>query len=389
MKRLLTCSERILHEIESLEEDSMKYIKKPGYEMTVFFQFFYAQFTSMDSVLILLKKNKYKECFIILRSILESYLFLLQMMKCKVYKNSIEYTIIPNPGSTKEEARNNTLEKWKNEWKRGDKTEYKDIIAKNDDKIIITYEWTGLYEEKDIKEEGYWISRYFFAFEEYSHEIRFLSDLPTIAAGDWMPDVTKSIKKEHKKIYHHVFYIDSIIKNLKNNHLINDEQKDRIIVHYNFLSSFTHPTKNVISYFGDPRVVYTKGVEEKITIGENGITKNYIYSKYEKKIIEEQIILYVCKLQMLFISLILDFFESLSSNSDWSKKYSILTRQLEEATRDFWFIFDNPTEFDICDSEMRKTWLNEKQKTIIPKDLVLYYTNPLERLTNLKNWQIR
>jgi hypothetical protein len=341
----------------------------------------------MDSVLILLEKNKYKECFIILRSILESYLFLLQMMKCKIYKNSREYTIIPNPGSTKEEARNNTLKKWKNEWKNGEKTEYKDIISinpKHNDKIIITYEWTGFYEEKDTKEEGYWISRYFFAFEEYSHEIRFLSDLPTIAAGDWMFDVTESIKKEHEKIYHHVFYIDSIIKNLKNNNLINAEQEDRIRVHYSFLSSFTHPTKNIISYFGDPRIVYTKGVEEKITIGENGITKNYIYSKYEKKIIEEQILLYICKLHMLFISLVIDFFEPLSSNSNWSKKYSIFTRQLEEATRDFWFIFDNPTEFDIYDSEMRKTRLNEKQKTKIPKDLILYYTNPLERLTNLK-----
>ena len=387
MNQLLTCSKRILHEIESLEEDSMKYIEKSGYEMTVFYQFFYDQFMSMNSVLILLEKNKYKDCFIILRSILESYLFLLQMMKCETYKNSKEYTIIPNPGSTKEEARNNTLEKWKNEWKRGDKPEYKDIIAinaKNNDKIIITYEWTGLYEEKDVKEEGYFISKYFFDFEEYSHEIRFLSDLPTIAAGDRMPDVTKSIKKEHEKIYHHVFYINSIIKNLKNNHLINDEQEDRIRVHYNFLSSFTHPTKNIISYFGDPRIVYTKGVEEEITIAENGITKNYVYLKYEKKIIEEQILLYICKLQMLIISLFSDFFKLLSSNSDWSKKYSISTRKLDEATRDFWFIFDNPTEFDIHDSEMRKIWLNEKQKSKIPKDLVLYYTNPLERLTNLK-----
>ena len=390
MNRLLTCSKRILLEIESLEEDSMEYIEKPGYEMTVFYQFFYDQFISMNSVLLLLGKNKSKDCFIILRSIFESYLFLLQMMKCKIYKNSREYTVIPNPGSTEEEARNKTLEKWKNDWKKGEKIEYKDIIAlnaKNKDKIIITYEWTGLYDEKDVKEEGYFISKYFFDFEKYSHEIRFLSELPTIAAGDWMPDVSKSIKKEHEKIYHNVFYINSIIKNLKNNQLINDEQEDRIRVHYNFLSSFTHPTKNIISYFGDPRIVFTKGVEEKITIGENGISINYIYSKYDKKIIEEQILLYICKLQMLFISLFLDFFELLSSNSNWSKKYFIFTKQLDELTRDFWFIFDNPTEFDIHDSEMQITWLNEEQKSKIPKDLVLYYTNPLERLTNLKNYQ--
>ena len=88
---------------------------------------------------------------------------------------------------------------------------------------------------------------------------------------------------------------------------------------------------------------------------------------------------------MLFISLVIDFFELLSSNSNWSKKYSIFTRQLEEATIDFWFIFDNPTKFDIYDSEMRKKWLNENQKTKISKDLILYYTNPLERLTNLKS----
>lgn len=393
MDRLLSISEGIMREVESLEDDAMENIEKLGYEMTVFFQFFYSQFISMGSVLLLLKENKYKDCFIILRSIFESYLFLLQMMRCKVYKFSREFTIIPNSGSTKEEARDNTLKKWKEEWKKGGKVEYKDVFDINPskkDKIIITYKFEGLYDEKDTNQEGYWISRYFFAFQEYDYELRFLSDLPTIFAGDWMPDVTKSIQKKHKKIYHHVFYIDSIIGNLKDNKLINITQKDRILVHYNFLSSFTHPTKNLINSFGDPRIVYAKGVEEKITISkEHGITKDYIYSKYDKKIIEEQILLYMCKLQMLFISLILDFFKPLSSNSNWSEKYSVLVKQLDDATKDFWFIFDDPTKFDIDDSELRKTWLNGEQKEKIRKDLVVYYTNPLERLTKFKNWQMQ
>lgn len=391
MESLLTISGRILHEVRSLEEDSMNHVENPGYEMTVFFQFFYSQFISMGSVLLLSKERKYKDSFIILRSIFESYLFLLQMMKCKVYKISREYTIIPSLGSTKKSARDKTLEKWKEAWKKVENPEYKDIVGidkKDEDKIIITYKLEGLYEDKDINHKGNWISRYFFAFEEYNHELRFLSQLPTIAAADRMPDVTRSIQKMHEEIYHHVFYFDSIIKNLKDNEIINDEQKDRIIVHYNFLSSFTHPTKNMINTFGDPSIIYTKESENKIIIDrEHGnITKNEIYSKYEYNLIEEQIILYVCKLQMLLISLILDFFVKKSINPDWSKKYSALVKQLEDATIYFWFIFEEPTEFDINESNMQKMWANGKVKEV-PEDLVIYYTNPLERLKKLRNYK--
>lgn len=391
MEKLLALSKRILHEVESLEEDAMEYVENRGHEMIVFFQFFYSQFSSMGSVLLLLKESKYKDCFIILRSIFESYLFLLQMIKGKVYKVSREYAIIPNPGNTKKDARDKTLENWKGEWKKGEKPEYKDIVGidpKGEDKIIVTYKWEGLYEEKDINHKGYWISRYFFAFEEYSPELRFLSHLPTIAAGDWMHDVTLRLQEEHKEIYHHAFYFNSIIENLKGNELINDEQKDRILVHYNFLSSFTHPTRNMIDSFGDPRVVYIKGYENKIIVDrEKGtVTRNNAYSKHETKIIEEQILLYICKLQMLFISLILEFFVKLSSNSDWSKKYFALVKQLEEATKDFWFIFEEPTEFDIKESKMQKMWAKGREKEV-PKDIVIYYKNPLERLKKLKSYK--
>jgi len=74
---------------------------------------------------------------------------------------------------------------------------------------------------------------------------------------------------------------------------------------------------------------------------------------------------------MLFISLILEFFVNLSNNSGWSKKYYDLVKQLEEATEDFWFIFDKPTE--------------SKERKEVLKNLV-DYTNPLERLKELKSY---
>lgn len=155
------------------------------------------------------------------------------------------------------------------------------------------------------------ISRYFFDFEEYNPELKFLSDLPTIPIAYCMPaDITQKLKRKHEEIYHNDFRFDSITKNLRENGLITDEQRDRIIVHYNFLSSFTHPTRNMIDSFGDPTVVYIQGYENKITFDskKGTVTRNNAYLKYETKIIEEQILLYICKLQTLFIRLILEFF---------------------------------------------------------------------------------
>jgi len=75
MEKILTLSEKVLHEVKSLEEDAIEYVENYGSEMIIFFQFFYSQFSSIGSVLLLLKESKYKDCFIILRSIFESYLF--------------------------------------------------------------------------------------------------------------------------------------------------------------------------------------------------------------------------------------------------------------------------------------------------------------------------
>lgn len=146
MVQLLTLSKRILHEVESLEVDATKSVKNYGSEMVVFFQFFYSQFSSMRSILSLLNESQYKDCFIILRSLLESYLFLLQMMKGNVYKISKDYTIIPNSGHTKKDARDKTLEKWREEQK--DREDIIKVKPKGKDQITVNYQLQGFYEKK-------------------------------------------------------------------------------------------------------------------------------------------------------------------------------------------------------------------------------------------------
>lgn len=58
-------------------------------------------------------------------------------------------------------------------------------------------------------------------------------------------------------------------------------------------------------------------------------------------------------------------------------------KQLEEATKDFWFIFEEPTQFDIEESENQKMLARVSGKEVT-KDLVIYYANPLERLRSLR-----
>jgi len=365
-EELLQLSIDTISIVQDLEKDALEGLEGIPSEWFDFLYVGATQFDTLDSVITLLEKGTHKDCFALLRSVFEGYFFLLLMMYGKKYRETRRIRIIPETSKDPKAARDQTLEKWESARKSGD-LRYEKIIGLNkegDDIILVTIEDEGLYQTGNAERKGPIVTRYYFAFDEYDPETRFIAKLPSVSAADPYPDVTNERWKQQKIIYHNYFYTSNIEENLKLNGLLDDEQQDRFQVHYNFLSMFVHPTKP-----GTPRES----------------NKRFAYP-YTPRVMgparEELILLYVCKFQSLLLQSLAKFFEGANPKSNLGK-YRAQVQRLEDATKDFWFIYDDPTSFDKSRSKYLKEVATDLGYTVDP-DKILYYRNPLKRLADLR-----
>lgn len=363
---LLQISKDTIALVGGLENDALKGLKSYSLGLCVFLDVTATQFDSLSSVITLLEKKTYKDCFDLIRSVLEGYFFLLLMMRGKRYREIRQFRVIQTTSGDPKIARDLTMEKWKMERKSGD-PRYSKVICidpKGDDTISVTIEDEGRYEHGDTERKGRLVTRYYFAFDEYDPETRFVATLPSIREGDLYRELTKEKWEQQKIIYHQYFYVQNMIRNLKLNNLLDEEQADRFRVHYNFLSMFGHPTKP-----GNPRR------------GKKEYSGNYPPEEVEKAY-EELILSYVCKLQSLLIKSVTEFFKSINPDAG-IKKYEDRAQQLEAELDDFWFIYNDPTDFDIEKSRCLKNEVAQMGHKVDP-DIIVYYRNPLKRLIDLR-----
>jgi len=323
-----------------------------------------SEFDCMESIVILLEKEKFEDCFILLRHVFETFLYFWLMLEGKIYRLTRVFKITPNPGNTKKEARDRTFEKWINEWKSGD-VQYKnvkDIVkGKEYDEIIVTYEYEGLYSSEDPERTKRLLPFYVFAFEDYDPETRFLAHLPTICPSP-IPkyrEIMKNRQREQKILYHRYFYFRSILDNLIINNLISKEQADRIIVHYNFFSSFLHPNKRIIR------------------------TDKFTFSSptNQKEVFSELVLLYLCRLQYLYLIKTIKHFKRYYPKGRYSK-YEQQVELLDASSKELWFFDNEPLDYDIKVSDMKKWWLKRSGQNV-DENYVFYYTDPVERLKQI------
>jgi len=330
-----------------------------------------SEFDCMESIATLLEKNKFEDCYILLRHVLETFLYLWLMLEGEVYHFTRIFHIIPNSSNTKIQARDTTFEKWTKE-KESRLPQYKDVIdiqkGKAEDVVRVTYEWKGL-SSRDPKEAARIIPWYVFAFEDYDPETRFLSNLPSFSLKEPKKtrDVLRERLEEQKVLYHKYFYIESIIKNLRLNKLIKEDQIERITVHYNFFSSFLHPNK---------RIIRTRPSE--FVFG---------FSYKDIEVHSELILLYLCRLQFLFLSKMVTHFRKYYPKGKYDE-YDKHAKELDAISRDLWFFDNDPLEYDIEVSKTRKWWLEKGGESAV-KDLIFYYTDPVERLRQVILWKSR
>jgi len=331
---------------------------------TTYLQMFYSQFDTMRTIIRDLKAAAYKDCFILLRSLFEYHFFLLLMINGKKYRTTYEYHIVPQTSSTVKEARDKTLEKWQIEKTSGKMDQKFKEISKGhkDDVIHVTIETEGLYEQKDIEKKNEPIPMYYFAFDEYDPDVRFLSELTTLPKHG--PGF-QGLVEHQKRLYNQYMYVDKMANNLLLNHLLTEEQLERFKVHYNFLSSFTHPTRRGL-LGGITSAVYCEDI------------------RYRKNEVDEELVLdYLAHFEAMTIRLLAQYFTDRLS-ADLSSYVDQATK-LEDDARDFWFIYNEPTEFDVKRSETEKAYMT-MQKLAVP-DKVLYYADPLERTEKIARYR--
>lgn len=367
LKRLL----EIRNEIDKIHEDILY-----GYSLNVDIDdrraaFLLTEFDSLVHVLELIESKGYKEALILIRSSFEKFFYFWLMLEGKKYRWTMRHYIQRSTSSTDREARDITLEKWREAKKRGDPlyTEVIDIQPGKEENVIVTnYEWTGLEVKKDGKPTGELVPIYNFMVYEYESNVRFLTGLSSIMEGEKYPDIRKKEEQTQKMIYHQFINFDNILRNLLLNGLIDESQKEMIVVHYNFLSSHVHVGKESIEtwLYYNPRYEF------------------YRNSKVDEKVIAELVFLYVAKLMHLYLKAMITHYKVKNTKFN-PTKYDSIINELDTFSKDFWFIDNEPSEFDKKDSTHRKSMRDAMsgEKKLDTVD-VLYYENPLTRLNVMR-----
>lgn len=332
--------------------------------------FLLTEFDTLMHALRLIEPKGYKESFILLRTSFEKFFYFWLMLEGKKYRWTTRQTIQRTTSRTDKDARDMTLEKWRTDKKNGD-PHYKDIVemqpGKQDSVIVVTYEWTGLHVNSNGKPTGEIIPSYNFMLYEYDSSVRFLTELSNIIEGEKYPDIRKEEAQTQKMIYNQFIGFDNILRNLILNDLINGNQEEMIIVHYNFLSSYVHTGK------------------QSLEIWLNANNQFHYEPRIDDRIIQELIFLYVSKLMYLYLKVIIEYYKKVNPKFNASIYESIIN-ELGVFSKDLWFVDNDPCEFDKIDSLRRKT-LRVQTMGQITQDTVnvLYYENPLTRLNAMRS----
>jgi hypothetical protein len=273
--------------------------------------FLFSEIDTLIATLRLLENRFYKESFIIIRTVLEKFLYFWLMLEGRKYRWPVNYRVQPKTSLTVKEARDNTLDLWQREKKSGNQN-FDEIIniqrGSRNDEFIVTYESEGLYAKGDVNKSGESIPNYNFILEEYRPDDAHISDIRTVDEGLVSPETISQVINMQKGIYHNYFYIGNILRNLKMCNLIDDIQQSMIRVHYNFLSKYVHPT--------------IEDIEMRKITNEEGHDS---LSKIET--FEELILLYVAKFLCLYIKAFTMKYKS-KSNAEACTKYEKIVGEL-------------------------------------------------------------
>jgi hypothetical protein len=205
--------------------------------------------------------------------------------------------------------------------------------------------------------------------------------IPTLRflTGEWAAfprrKMKKNLSKDYGLIYRYFLTFDKILDNLCLNGVLNKKLSTRVLVHYNYLSNFTHSTSDSISMISTRRIT-------EITPGGLSV----IYNHYSS----ELSLLYICHLLSMHLQHAIFYLKWRAIKLKNKRTYQLLCRRVEDDFGYFWFIFNKPHQYDKYTQANRKS--NYRRQIFYrPEDIrlgdVRYYDDPLYRLKQLHQSQ--
>jgi hypothetical protein len=181
-------------------------------------------------------------------------------------------------------------------------------------------------------------------------------------------------QQAHSRIYRDYFTFDSLLASLILNGILTKKTATRVVVHYNFLSGFSHTT------FESFDRLLRAGTYQQI--GDDPVYNHYL---------SELGLLYVCHLLSMHISFAHDYFRWRRIPLSRIEEHNSLLEETDDRFGYFWFIFNRPHAYDKFEHANAKCDL-QKRVVYRPEQIrdaeVRYYKDPLHRLKNL-HWTTR
>lgn len=318
------------------------------------------QLSMLKTAYQLIEEDKYIEIFIILRSVFEQHYKILLMSKGKKYAH--DYFITEKDSDKRKIVFDGALKEIKKGIKNKKIDNVLDIIQYKYQKIRLIRE--GLFCDSDYRV----IPAFYFEYIYHQPRKVFVDNLKTfkdlepngIAAKKWID--------HHKKIYHKFIRFDTGVKDgLFINNEIDEFGWDRIIIHYNFLSLFTHIDNSILEEIeGKNKSAY--------------VTKLDNYRKFNHYI-SELCLLYILRFFEYYFRLIFLHDSTSYTIKDIEELHDYVCRIVNK-TRYLYFITDTPHELDIINFRTKGMYY----KMITGKNSKanhIYYDNPLKRLEQI------
>ena len=352
--------------IENINIDATVGLKIHDLYYSSIFDMILNNFESLNTVSVLVKHKKFKDCFTLLRTVFESMLYFWLVVDGK--KHQLHRQIQPDGNESAKEARDETYALWHKQWNETD-PDHKKIIdiqkVKNNEIVIV--EHVDSYMPKDKEKINDYIPYYYFVLTNQYNPFVKNSNLPSIQIGDFMSQEQRSEQRyTQKTLWDNYIRPSAIWDNLRLNDLITDEQLEYIRIHYSYLSNYVHTTKEFFQFTKGSSLLQKSDVPESIVI--------------------EQIWLYVCRIQCKLLRILVERIKKYNPNASMTC-YIDLIQRMDVSTSHFWFFDNEPTAYDIRKSESRKNMsnrINEKQED--NDDMVWYNEDPVQRLHEYRYW---
>jgi hypothetical protein len=323
----------------------------------------------------------YRDTYHLLRMVFEAYFVLRLMSTCDRYPHRIKIKRKPNDRSLEHAKNRLILEARKVFGNRLIKTYMEDSKT-----LVAVLRGIPVVDEQG-QDTGVTIPFYYQAWHDFrpmEYHLRrsgLQERIPTLRflTGEWASAprrIKDELKRDYGVVYRYFLTFDRILDNLCLNGVLNKKTATRVLVHYNFLSNFSHSTSDSISIISRRTIL-------DITSGGLDNVYNHYFS--------ELALLYICHLLSMHLQQAIYYLKWRSIRLKSIRKfYKPLCHRVEDDFGYFWFIFNKPHQYDRYVHANRKC-IYKRRIFFRLEDIrlgdVRYYDDPLYRLKQLHQSQ--